>query len=161
MAPVGLVALRVEHEDPFAARHLVKSAFGNQHAILRLSQLQVDVVALSASYLPGTPAGEDQLRAETAVAHLGEHLAQRQPVSLSVAAERAFQPGADAVDVMFVYLRLNLEVRQVVHLPDFLSRRDAGPQLHVQLSQLAVDFRAHLQAVLPLADKGQVALHVS
>ena len=61
---------------------------------------------------------------------------------------------------MLVDLRLNLEVRQVVHLPDFLSRRDAGPQLHVQLSQLAVDFRAHLQAAFPLADKGQVALHV-
>ena len=28
------------------------------------------------------------------------------------------------------------------------------------MSQLAVDFRAHLQAVLPFADKGQVALHV-
>ena len=65
----------------------------------------------------------------------------------------------DTVDVVFVDLRLDLIVAQVVDDTDFLSGRDVLSKFDIQQPDLALDRRAHLKAGFPLAYKHHIALH--
>ena len=62
---------------------------------------------------------------------------------------------------MLVYLRLDLEVGEVVDLPNVLSGDDVLPQFHVEQSQLTVYGRTHFKLVLALAHEQHVLAHVA
>ena len=74
--------------------------------------------------------------------------------------EGGWQPVGDAVDVVLVYHRFNLEVGKVVDLAYHLSGSDVLSQFHIQQSQFSVYRGTHFQLVLALADEEDVLAHV-
>ena len=125
-----------------------------------MPQLEVDIIGLSAPDVVGTLAGENEIRTEFAVAHLGIDLSNGEAEIGALPLERGGEARPHPVDVMLVDHRLDLVVGKVVDLADHLSRRNVLAEDDIQQSQLAVDLRAHVEVLLALVDQDDVAAHV-
>lgn len=160
LAAVCFLAVLVEDENPVAARHLEERSFRDEDALGRFAQLQIDIIRLSAADIFGAVAFEDKVGAETSFAHFGVDFAHLEAERCSLPFEGGWQPVGDAVDVVLVYHRFNLEVGKVVDLAYHLSGSDILSQFHIQQSQFSVYRGTHFQLVLALADEEDVLAHV-
>ena len=61
---------------------------------------------------------------------------------------------------MLIDLCFNLEVGEVVDLPDLLPCRDVLTEFHIEQTQFAVDVGAHSEFVFPLVYQHHVATHI-
>ncbi len=159
LAAISLLAILVEDEDPLTARHTVERALRDDDGLLRLSELQVDIVGLTCADVAGAHALEDEVDTEPAVPYLGIDLAHLQGVTLAVLLEGGGQSRFHTVDVVLVHLCLYLIVAQVVNDAYLLSCRDALPQFYIEQTYLAGDGAADIELLLALAHQLHVLLH--
>ena len=120
----------------------------------------MQVVGLPAADIGRIGSREVEIGAEYVVAHLGIDFVQPHAIVGVLPFEGGFEACADAVDIDFVDLRFDLEVREVVDLSDLLARCDRLSQHDVQQADLAVDRRFDGEVADALADELHVAPHV-
>ena len=160
VATIGTRAILVEYEDPLSARSLEERTTWDEDGLLGLAQLEVEIIGLAAADVVGTLASEDEVDAETSLSNLGIDLAHGKLIILFASHEGCLQTLAYTVDVVFVNLSLDLEVREVVDLSNLLAGCDVLTQFHIEQTQFAVNGRAHFEFLLSFAHQQDVATHV-
>ena len=80
---------------------------------------------------------------------------------LLLTVEGGVEAGGDAVNVVFVYLGLNLVAVEIVDLADGCSGDDVLPQHHVEKAYLAVDGSLDTEIFLAAAYHGHVEAHIA
>ena len=106
-------------------RYTIKRAFRDNYCLLRLTELQIHVIGLTGSDVARANTFEDEVDAEPAVSYLGIDLANLQEIMLTILVEGSSKPRFYPVDVMLIYLRLHLEIAEVVDDANLLSSLDA------------------------------------
>ena len=159
LAAISLLATLVEDEYPLTARHTIKRAFRDDYCLLRLSELQIQIVGLTGSDIARAAALEDEVDAEPTVSHLWINLANLQEIMLAILVEGGSQAGFHSVDVVFIHLCLHLVITEVIDDSYLLPRRDALSQLHIQQTDFTRDSAADIQFLLALSDELHIALH--
>ena len=96
------------------ARYTIERAFRDNYCLLRLTELQIYIISLTSSDVARANAFENEVDAEPAVSYLGINLANLQEIMLAVLVESGCEPRFYPVDVMLIYLRLHLEIAEVV-----------------------------------------------
>ena len=156
----GLVAILADHIDPFPTGLLVEGAARNDDRLLRLAKLEIEVIRLAGADVVRLLPVKLEIGLELAVAHLGIDLADDRREGLALTLESGFQAGNDPVDVMLIYLCLNLISPDGVDLADLRAAGDALSENHIQQSKLSVDRGLHDEVVLALADHVHIQEHV-
>ena len=132
VAAIGLAAVSREHKNPLAACGLEEGAAGDDDGLFGMTQFEVDVVGLTRADVLRALATEDEITAELALANFWIDLANLQLVGFVATCEGGCESLVHAIDIVLVDAGLNLIVRKVIELTDFLSRTDALSQLHVK-----------------------------
>ena len=97
-----------------------------------LTKFEVDVVGLARADVLGSFSLEDEITAELALANFRIDLANLQLVCLVTTRKGGRQTLTHTVDIVLVYLSLNLIVRKVIELANLLAWTDALTQLHIK-----------------------------
>ena len=159
LAAISLLATLVKDKNPLTARHTIKRTFRDDDCLLRLSELQINIISLTRSDIAWANALEDEVDAEPAVSYLGINLANLQEIMLAVLVEGGSQARFHTIDVMLIHLRLHLVVAEVINHSYLLTRRDALSQLHIQQTDFTRDGAADIQLLLTLANQLHILLH--
>src|SRR3712207_5458671 len=133
LPPEGKCTTFVQNINPASACSLEKAAARQQKRLCGSAQLQIQVVRLSCPYILGARGSEGEIGSELSCFYFRIHFCHFEPVCVAVACEVGRLSGNYPLYVMFVDLRLNLQIGSY-HLPDVFAGSD-------RLSDLCVEDR--------------------
>lgn len=142
---VGCGTTLIKHEYPITTCGLEEGDLRYEDRLRGFASFKVQVIGLPRADIARAVATEHRICAELALANLRINLTNKKVVRFAIALEGSRETNLDAVDVVLVYLRLYLEVTQVIHLTYRLPWGDALSECHIQQSQLTINRGAHLK----------------